>query len=280
MPACVYNSITVNAAKDNMAFIGKGRSYINKGWKNTSESDNEDEKEIETFPTDLQENELLPIIETSILSKQTQPKKHFTNATILALVENPKSEDVEKVAKLVGLGTPATRAGIIKELIDRQYIEQKGQLLLITKQGEFLIETVIKIPCLKDFISLSTTTRWEEQLQTEPDKFLQSIKNFITTEIPKITITDTWKTNEIGQCPVCLKAEVLEGKNSYYCSDYKNGCKFSIAKNICGANISVNDVKLLISGKQTGTKKMTSAKTQKQFSAKLAYEKGKIEFRF
>ena len=55
---------------------------------------------------------------------------------------------------------------------------------------------------------------------------------------------------------------------------------FSIAKNICGANISVNDVKLLISGKQTGTKKMTSAKTQKQFSAKLAYEKGKIEFKF
>ncbi len=280
MPACVYNSITVNAEKDNMTFIGKGRSYINKGWKNTSESDNEDEKEIETFPTDLQENELLPIIETSILSKQTQPKKHFTNATILALMENPKSEDVEKVAKLVGLGTPATRAGIIKELIDRQYIEQKGQQLLITKQGEFLIETVIKIPCLKDFISLSTTTRWEEQLQTEPEKFLQSIKNFITTEIPKITITDTWKTNEIGQCPICRKAEVLEGKNSYYCSDYKNGCKFSIAKNICGANISVNDVKLLISGKQTGTKKMTSAKTQKQFSAKLAYEKGKIEFKF
>ena len=280
MPSCVYNSITINAEKDNMTFIGKGRSYITKGWKTGLDTENEDEKEIETFPTDLKENELLQIIESSILSKQTQPKKHFTNATLLALMENPKAEDVEKVAKLVGLGTPATRASIIKELIDRQYIEQKGQQLLITKLGEFLIETVIKIPCLKDFISLSTTTKWEEQLQSKPDEFLQSIKNFITTEIPKITITDTWKTNEIGQCPLCHKAEIVEGKNSYYCSDYKSGCKFSIAKNICGAKISANDVKLLITGKQTAMKKMISTKNQKEFSAKLVYEKGKIEFKF
>lgn len=281
MPPCVYNSITVTATKDSDIFIGKGRSYINKGWKSNLEKESDDEdNQIETFPADLSEGDFLHIIESNILAKQTQPKKHFTNATLLALMENPKSEDAEKVGKLVGLGTPATRASIIKELIDRKYIEQKGQQLLITKLGEFLIETVIKIPCLKDFISLSTTTRWEEQLQTEPEKFLQSIKAFITKEIPQIKITDMWQDNKIGSCPLCSKGEICEGKNSFYCSDYKSGCKFSIGKNICGANISQNDVRLLTTGKLTGAKKMTSPKTKKDFSAKLAFINGKIEFKF
>lgn len=283
MPPCEYNSITIEAKKDNLLFIGKGRSYINKGWKNESIeriSSLDDEEQIETFP-ELVQGELLEIVNKEVLSKQTQPKKHFTNATLLSLMENPRAEDVEKATKLVGLGTPATRASIIKDLIDKGYVEQKGQQLLITKQGEFLIETVIKIPCLKDFISLKTTTQWEEQLQTEPGKFLQSIKNFITTEIPKINITDKWVDADavIGKCPLC-GCEVAEGKKSYFCTNYKNGCKFSIGKNICGANITLNDVKTLISGKQTGNKKMTSSKTNKQFTAKLVYRNEKVEFVF
>lgn len=279
MPPCVYDAITIEVETNGNTFVGKGRSYQNKGWK-ASVTNEDEENETETFPTDLQEGDFLPVVKSEILEKQTTPKKHFTNATILALMENPKAEDVEKATKLVGLGTPATRAAIIETLKDRGYIEQKKQELWITPSGEFLIERIIEIPSLKDFISLKTTTRWEEQLQNEPSVFLENIKAFLINEIPKITITKKWAVEAIGSCPICHKGHIAEGKNSFYCDEYKNGCSFSIGKNICGAKVSANDIKLLATGKLTAAKKMKSAKSGKDFTAKLKYANGKIEFVF
>lgn len=267
MNPCKFQTVTVKALQDNYHFIGKGKIYLDKGWKENIQD--ESDEEIEIFPNDIEKGDILPIIKSEVVAKQTKPKKHFTNATILALMENPRDDDIEKNGKLIGLGTPATRAGIIKELIDRTYIQQKGQQLLITDLGKFLIETVIKIPCLKNFISLKTTTNWEEQLTTEPDIFLNNIKAFIKNEVPKITVTEKWVDNEIGTCPVCKKGIISEGQKSFYCSEYKNGCKFSIGKIILGASISKTDAMLLITGKNTKSKKMHSQKSGKDFSAKL-----------
>lgn len=277
MPDCEYDVISITTESNNNIFKGTGRSYKNKGWKSFEKSD-EQELETETFPSSLKNGDELIIIQTDVLEKQTVPKKHFTNASLLSLMENPKAEDIEKTGKLVGLGTPATRASIIEDLKVKGYIQQKKQNLLITESGIFLIETIIKIPSLKDFISLSTTTKWEEQLQSEPEVFLKNIKTFIKTEIPKITITEKWAVESLGKCPLCKTGNVAEGKNSFYCDRYKEGCKFSIGKNICNAKINPSDIKLLINGKITNYKKMKSVKTGKDFSAKLKYQNGKIEF--
>ncbi|MCQ2601106.1 MAG: DNA topoisomerase [Treponema sp.] len=267
MNPCKYQVLTLDALQDNYHFIGKGRTYIDKGWKENFEEEQDEETEV--FPNDIEKGDLLKIVKSETVAKKTTPKKHFTDATILALMENPRDEDVEKTGKLVGLGTPATRAGIIKELIDRTYIIQKGQQLIISDLGKFLIETVIKIPALKDFISLKTTTSWEEKLTTEPDIFLSNIKSFIMNEVPKITVSEKWIENEIGKCPICHKGNISEGQKSFYCSEYQNGCKFSISKNILGAPITKSDAMLLIHGKSTKFKKMHSQKTGKDFSAKL-----------
>ncbi len=201
------------------------------------------------------------------MEKKTQPKKHFTHATLLAMMENPKSEDASD-GKLVGIGTPATRAGIVDELIKRQYIKQEKQYLIITDAGKFLIETVLKIPVLRNFISISTTTKWEQLLHDDPDAFLSGIKAFIKNEIPKITIAQKWTAPEketLGICPECNKGHVLEGKRNW--------------KDICGAKITPSDMQLLLDGKMTREKKMKS-KANKDFSARLIYRNKKIEFVF
>lgn len=273
MDVHIYEVTTVKAVLPGVTgeeYLAKGKSIIQTGWKNSND-ENESEEEIQTIPFGLKKDDELKTQKAEILQKETKPKKHYTNASLLSLMENPKGED-ENLGKLTGIGTPATRASIIAKLIKREYIQQKGQQLLITDKGKFIIQTVVKIPCLANLIKISTTTEWEEKLNNEPDNFLDENKEFLKKEIPQIKITDKWEntSNTIGVCPVCHKGKITEGKKSFYCSEYKNGCQAVIWKdNFCHAQITASDAKMLICGKKTKPKKMQSKKTGKDFSAPL-----------
>lgn len=273
MDVHIYEVTTVKAVLPGVTgeeYLAKGKSIIQTGWKNSND-ENESEEEIQTIPFGLKKDDELKTQKAEILQKETKPKKHYTNASLLSLMENPKGED-ENLGKLTGIGTPATRASIIAKLIKREYIQQKGQQLLITDKGKFIIQTVVKIPCLANLIKISTTTEWEEKLNNEPDNFLDENKDFLIKEIPQIKITDKWEntSNTIGECPVCHKGKITEGKKSFYCSEYKNGCQVVIWKdNFCHAQITASDAKMLICGKKTKPKKMQSKKTGKDFSAPL-----------
>ena len=273
MDVHIYEVTTVKAVLPGVTgeeYLAKGKSIIQTGWKNSND-ENESEEEIQTIPFGLKKDDELKTQKAEILQKETKPKKHYTNASLLSLMENPKGED-ENLGKLTGIGTPATRASIIAKLIKREYIQQKGQQLLITDKGKFIIQTVVKIPCLANLIKISTTTEWEEKLNNEPDNFLDENKDFLIKEIPQIKITDKWEntSNTISECPVCHKGKITEGKKSFYCSEYKNGCQVVIWKdNFCHAQITASDAKMLICGKKTKLKKMQSKKTGKDFSAPL-----------
>ena len=219
MDVHIYEVTTVKAVLPGVTgeeYLAKGKSIIQTGWKNSND-ENESEEEIQTIPFGLKKDDELKTQKAEILQKETKPKKHYTNASLLSLMENPKGED-ENLGKLTGIGTPATRASIIAKLIKREYIQQKGQQLLITDKGKFIIQTVVKIPCLANLIKISTTTEWEEKLNNEPDNFLDENKDFLKKEIPQIKITDKWEntSNTIGECPVCHKGKITEGKKSFY----------------------------------------------------------------
>ena len=276
-----YLQTEVWAKSEHCTFRATGKTVVQYGWQNkkTVSNDTENDEQTSTLP-ELHEGETVRVTKGELLEKKTQPKKHFTHATVLAMMENPKAEASDR--KLAGIGTPATRAGIIDELIRRQYIKEEKQYLLITEAGKFLIETVLKIPALRNFISISTTTEWEQLLHDDPDSFLSGIKDFIKNEIPKITIAQKWTAPEkasLGLFPECKKGHILEGKLNYYCSEYKAGCKFTIWKELCGAKITPTDMQLLLGSKTTHKKKMKS-KANKDFSARLIYRNKKIEFIF
>lgn len=266
----IYGITTVTASAEKAEFVAKGKSIIQQGWKEQVHEQENDDENNQILPiSNLKVNDQLKISKTEILQKETQPKKHYTNASILALMENPKGED-ENLGKLVGIGTPATRANIIATLIKHEYIWQKGQNLLITELGKFIIQTITKVPCLAKLITIDTTTEWEKQLETQPEEFLKTNEDFLKTEIPKIRITEKWEKENFGDCPLCHSGKILEGQKSFYCSDYKSGCKCIIWKdNFCHTKITSQDVRLLLSGKKTKVKKFTSPKTGKVFQAAL-----------
>ncbi|MDR1748027.1 MAG: topoisomerase C-terminal repeat-containing protein, partial [Spirochaetaceae bacterium] len=271
-----FDAITVTSESNGFTLTGSGKTVTRWGWKEC-EKDTDDSDEAVSFPP-LSEGETYTITDTAVLKKQTGPKKHFTHATLLALMENPKGESgLHPGTKLIGLGTPATRADIIDTLLKREYIQQSKQSLMITDKGRFLINTVTQLPALASFVSINTTTEWEKTLQQTPDQFVEDIKEFLKTTIPAISITARWEGDPVGSCPVCKKGKILKGKKNWYCSAYKKGCGFVIWNTVCGASLSASDVQALLSGEKTKSKKMKSSKG-KEFSAQLILVNGKIEF--
>jgi DNA topoisomerase-3 len=196
-------------------------------------------------------------------------------------MENPRNEEGKR---LTGLGTPATRGSILEKLINRKYIEQKGKNRLMTADGSFLIDNLNKNQAIAGFISIPETTRWEESLHSETDKFLEGIKDFVrnvvaNTEMEKYQVV----RESIGKCPLC-GGEVYDGKKSYYCSNYKDtaeraGCKFTVWKEITGAAVSLADVQALLAGKKTKLKKCKS-QAGKEFNAAFMLKDGKVELQF
>jgi len=276
-PPYVYNSIAIDVDISGHRFIGNGAEVINQGWK-LNDSDYEDEGFLEDYSGLVQGKEY-KVNSIESLEKKTEPKKHYTFASLLQLMENPRGDDGKH---LTGLGTPATRGAILQKLVDRKYVALKGKNILISDDGNFLIENVLKNYDLAAFISVPETTRWEEQLHDNTAAFIEGIKDFLRGAV-KNTVMETYNhvKKSLGKCPLC-KGDIYESKNNFYCINYnaKPPCKFVIWKTICQATVTHADLQALLAGKQTKVKKCVSQKTGKEFSAKFELVNGKVEFRF
>lgn len=272
-PPYEYGITTVTGNAEGKIFKAKGKTVYNEGWKSSNDKDAEDE--LIEIPKEIKTGSRFTIESSEITEGKTQPKKHYTNATILALMENPKNED-DSSGRLIGIGTPATRAGFISTLLKRGYIIQKGQQLLITEKGIFLIKTILKIPSLANLIKLSTTTEWEQKLSENPEDFLKENEKFLRGKLPEIKITETYKEENQGICicPLCKKGNVIASKKTgnYFCSKYKEGCSFIVyKKNIGNTLLTSSDITALCEGKLTKKKKMTS-KSGSAYEARLKAE--------
>jgi DNA topoisomerase-3 len=281
-PPYVYNSVSIDVDISGHKFIGNGIEVLEKGWRSyldmTICMDDELDEDLHENYDGLEQGKAYPIVTVSKLEQKTSPKKHYTFASLLQLMENPRGDDGKH---LTGLGTSAMRGAILQKLVDRKYVSLKGKNVLISDDGNFLIENVLKNDGLAAFVSVPETTRWEEQLHDNTTAFIEGIKNFVRGAV-KSTGMDAYQHEKksLGKCPLC-GGDVYEGNKNYYCGNYKaeNPCRFTIWKEICQASVNHSDMQTLLSGKQTKVKKCVS-KAGKGFNAKFELVDGKIEFRF
>ncbi len=277
----IYERISLFFIIDSHKFIATGNKTLQIGWKQLASSEpnlnNDTEEEQNNFNSINLNNLICKTVQCN--KKLTQPKPFYRFDTLLSFMENPKLENEEK--KLVGLGTPATRSEIIKNLLTRNYIEEYKKNLRIKEKAVFLITQIKKYKILWPLIDTAQTTNWEEQMENNPIEFLQNIKKIIMTvckaklEIEKFRV----EKEGVGRCPICKK-NVLESKNNYYCSGYKEGCSFSIGKEILNATISKNDLKNMLEGKYSSMKKCKN-KQGKEFKCKFSFDENyKIKFIF
>lgn len=235
-----YAETIVTANCNETIFTAKGRTVLVDGFKavenlhlKNKKKPSKDNKDKVLPP--ISQGEGFPV-KASIKEGKTSPLKHYTDDTLLSAMENANNalEDMERK----GIGTPATRAGILEKLIKIGFAERKGD-----KKAKHFIPThkgISLITILPENIqSPILTAEWEEKLKQieqgslSPDEFLREINQMIESLVQTYEViegTDNpFPSNKegIGKCPRC-GGNVVENRKGFCCEN--KDCAFALWK--------------------------------------------------
>lgn len=219
-------------------FTAKGKEILEEGWKAVERKVLADilnrKREFTALPQ-VEESEC-GILNAELKEGQTSPPKHFTEDTLLHSMETASADSMPEGVERQGIGTPATRAATIEKLVQKGFLERKGdkktKVLLPTDKGKALI-TVMP----EEIQSADMTADWETKLlrvergEMEPETFMTEINDMIsslvnTTEAVK-GASALMKNKVIGVCPNCGNS-VVEREKGYFCENRE--CHFVLWK--------------------------------------------------
>ena len=263
-PDCVFMSTTVLGEVDKIGFKATGKVIVEPGWRivygNQQDDDTQSEDKI-LPPFVVGESGLHT---PSLLKKQTQPPKPYTEGTLLRAMESAgktvEDEELREAMKENGIGRPSTRAAIIETLFKRRYIFRERKNIKASQAGIDLIATINE-ELLK---SAKLTGLWENKLRRiergefSAADFIAELKVLINEivinvlndnsshrinveeavpdkkkkdgaePVKKRQSSPRIKSLEEVKCPVCGKGFLLKGKTAYGCSCFKEGCNFRL----------------------------------------------------
>ena len=252
-PASQYEQVTMEAKAAGETFAASGKVIKSLGWKEVYEGGADDDLEDEADDEKKLKDQRLPemktgtrlkILKTSLNTGKTKPPARFTEATLLAAMENPvkfmetrDKEAVKTLGETGGLGTVATRADIIEKLFHSFMMEKKGNEIHITSKAKQLLELVPE-----DLKKPELTADWEMKLsqiakgRIRQGDFLHQIRDYTCEIVDEIkTGEGTFRhdnlTNKV--CPQCCKKLLaVNGKNSkmLVCQDRECGYRETISR--------------------------------------------------
>ncbi|HEO3639296.1 MULTISPECIES: DNA topoisomerase 3 [Streptococcus anginosus group] len=181
----IENTTKIVATFDGFEFTSSGKVIVDEGFTKYLREYKSKRKEESVLPY-VNVGNVLEIKEKEIKEKYTEPPKHFTENTLLKAMEIAGNDALGKGVEVErkGLGTPATRAGIIENLIFKGFIERDKKNLIATNKGISLITIVADT-----FKSAETTAKWEMELvnisqgKSSKEEFLKDIENEIRNEL-------------------------------------------------------------------------------------------------
>lgn len=181
MSDAVYRKCTIDLEIEKGKFIAKARFLAEAGWRVVLGNKERDaENDGMPLPVVSKNDELL-CEKGEVVERQTQPPRPFTDATLLSAMTGIARFVQDKALKKVlretdGLGTEATRAGIIDLLFKRQFLYKKGRYIHASPAGRALIHVLPDMATLPDM-----TAHWESVLtqisekQSRYDDFMQPL---------------------------------------------------------------------------------------------------------
>ncbi|WP_318508639.1 DNA topoisomerase III [Bacillus sp. T3] len=294
---------TVKTLVDGRAiFLSKGKVELEEGWRKVLP---QKEKDGEPELPHLVQGEQGVVKKIDVKESATQPPKRYTEGQLITLMKTAgkhiEDKELEKVLmKTEGLGTEATRAGIITMLKDRKYIEVKKNLVYATAKSKILIAAVGN----QILASPEMTAKWEQRLKeisegnASPKQFMEQTNRMVSHLInASASEAKEWLFSEadqqgfvprevkqkrmvkLGPCKKCDGAVVDKG-SFFGCSNYsKTKCNFTISKKVLGKNITQQNIKKLLKDGETDVIEGFTGK-EKTFNAKLSLSEPDLKIKF
>ena len=221
-------------------FKAKGKAVLEPGWK-AYETGNRDKSQ--QLP-DLTEGQLLQPSKAEVKEGQTKPPKHYTEDTLLSSMETAGAKEMPEDAERKGLGTPATRAGVLEKLVSAGFAErkkvQKHTHLIPTALGTALI-TVLP----EQLQSPQLTAEWEYCLsrihkrEMDPREFMSGISGLVSELVANYKPVEGAevlfpkeerparqnKRKAVGKCPRCGHPVTANDKG-FFCEN--RDCRFAL----------------------------------------------------
>lgn len=296
--SCRYAETFVEAECSDHKFKAKGRQILEIGWKQISlqkeASSNDSEKDDSSISSEIMKEQMIPIVEATCKEGKTKPKVHFTEDTLLSAMERAGADETPDEVERKGLGTPATRAGVIEKLVRIGFIERMGdkktKYLIPTPKGTALITVIPEV-----IQSPSMTAEWEQKLlqiekgEYDSEQFFAEIKELIVTLISTYQIILDAEVlmhpvpETIGKCP-CCGGDVVENAKGFFCNNKE--CGFALWKSnrffdSLSKNLNRQVAEKLLSDGKAKLKKCRSVKTGKTFDTTIIMKvdtQGRVTF--
>lgn len=279
---CIYAEAVLEGECAGERFTAKGKSMIDPGWKGVAKisekkKDDPDDTALGDISS-LHEGDEIKIAQAGVKAGKTTPPKSYTEDTLLSAMEKAGSDETPDEAERKGLGTPATRAGIIEKLVRIGFIERKGdkktKYLVPTHKGEMLI-TVIP----EAIQSASMTAEWEQKLlevekeSYSADQFMDEIGSMVKELVDTYEVVQDAEVlmkpayAPLGKCPHC-GADVIEKSKGFFCEN--KDCKFALWKDnrffdSLSKKLTKQVAEQLLSRGRAKLKKCRSVKTGKTY---------------
>ena len=234
----IYDETSVTLSCEGYEFKTKGKTVTQAGWKAIEQRfkdalKSKEKEEPEKVLPAINENDIISSVSSSVSEHYTTPPKQYTEDTLLSAMETAGNNAFDEDTEKKGLGTPATRAGIIEKLVKSGFIERKGKSLVPTKDGNNL---VCVLP--EQITSPSMTAEWENTLMqiergnADADKFLAGIVDMTASLVKAYPFLSDAEASRfetgkesVGKCPRC-GSPVYVGKGNFYCSNKE--CSFCL----------------------------------------------------
>ncbi|MNF44720.1 DNA topoisomerase 3 [compost metagenome] len=253
-------------------FALKGCEILELGWRSIKGSFSDDDAELLQELPKLKKDDELKIKHASVLEKKTKPPVLYSEAGLLSAMETAgkeiEKEEERKALQSIGIGTPATRAAIIETLFTRNYIQRELKTLIPTGKGLQVYELVKD----KKIADVAMTAQWEVALQkienseTSTGAFQKEIETYaasITNELLQISIAQENLPKLI--CPKCKKQQLIIRDKIVKCPD--EVCNWVQFRNVCGVQIGIADLEILVNKGKTSLIKGMKSKAGKKFDA-------------
>ncbi len=277
-PPARFENTTRRTIVEAETFETKGKVLIDGGWMRVM-GRKESSETLPPLAVEAGDSERAATVEMEMESKQTKPPPRYSEATLLSAMEGAgklmEDGELREAMQGRGLGTPATRASIIEELIRVNYILRDGRELVPMPKATTLLR-LLRALRIHELTKAELTGEWEKKLKQiesdefSSDEFMRHIREMTKGIVSAARDCDVDRIDGEyvaldAPCPQCGAGKVRENYRKFVCEN----CDFAVWKSKSGRELSPAEATTLLRDKRLGPLNGFRSRLGREFSAEL-----------